>query len=259
MYKVVIVEDEKIIRKGLMYSINWAELDCCIVADCENGVEGIEAIKANEPDIVIVDINMPIMDGLEMIQQTCDHYDYAAIVLSGYSDFAYAQKAMHSGVLEYLLKPLDTAELIEAIKRAKKECEMRHAFELKLNSKNEWKQINILNDYSDKATKDAVVKQMLAFIYDHYSNKIVIQDIVDELNYSETFLNHKFKEAVGTTYIEYLNRYRIQKALALLKEGGLTIQQISWDCGFGETKYFGRVFKKYIGCSPKEYVKKITN
>ena len=103
----------------------------------------------------------------------------------------------------------------------------------------------------------AVVKEMLAFIRQHYRETLVLQDVVDALNYSETFLNKKFKKQMGTTFIEYLNRFRIQKALELLREGRTAVQDVSWQCGIGDYKYFNMVFKKYIGCSPKEYVGKI--
>jgi two-component system response regulator YesN len=259
MYRVVIIEDEDIIRKGLVYSINWAELNCSVVAEGRNGIEGMEAIKANTPDIVIVDINMPVMDGLDMIMHTYEQYDYSAIILSGYSNFEYAQKAIQYGVLGYLLKPLNTTELKEAILRAQKECEIRHVFEDNLRSKQEWRQVNLIRDSYDNLADDIIVRRMLEYIYINFQNRIVIQDVVNELNYSETFLNNRFKEAVGTTYIEYLNRYRIQKALELLREGECSIQDIAWKCGIGEYKYFGTVFKKYIGCSPKEYIKEISD
>lgn len=257
MYKVVIVEDEDIIRKGLVYSINWAKLNCSVVAEGRNGEEGIEAIKANIPDIVIADINMPIIDGLEMIKETCNQYNYAAIILSGYSDFQYAQQAIQCGVLGYLLKPLNTDELEEAVLRAQKECKIRNVFVDNLKSKQEWKQLDLFKGNTSQTAEDSVVRQMLEFIYINYQNRIVMQDIVNQLNYSETFLNNRFKEAMGTTYIEYLNRFRIQKALELLKDGNASVQEIGYQCGIGEYKYFGTVFKKYIGCSPREYLKRI--
>lgn len=259
MYKVIIIEDEEIIRKGLVYSINWEELNCSIVAEGRNGIEGIDAIKLNAPDIVIVDINMPIMGGLEMIMQTYEQYDYSAIILTGYSNFEYAQRGINYGVLGYLLKPLNTNELKEAILRAQKECEIIHVFQENLRSKQEWRQINIFKDNYVKTNNDIIVKHMLDFIYMNYQTRIVMQDVVNKLNYSETFLNNKFKKEVGITYIEFLNRYRIQKSLELLRKGGHQIHDIAWECGIGEYKYFGTVFKKYIGCSPKEYMKKISD
>lgn len=256
MFKVAVIEDEDFTRIGLMYSIDWIALNCSIVSEAKNGVEGIEIIEKHRPDIVIADINMPVMDGLEMIKRTYEQYDYAAIILSGYSNFEYAQKAMQYGVLGYLLKPLDKDELKEAVIRAKNECEVRRVFLDNLRDKQEWKDINLLNnDYN--RTDDMIVKKMIEYIYHNYKEKILIQDIVNELNYSETYLNKRFKSAIGTTFIEYLNRYRIQKALELIRDREFPINEIAWRCGIGEYKYFSTVFKKYIGCSPKEYQNKI--
>lgn len=96
---------------------------------------------------------------------------------------------------------------------------------------------------------------MLDYIDAHYQQKVVMKDVVDSLNYSETFLNKRFKAEMGITLIEYLNRYRIQKALELLQSGRpVRIHEVAWRCGIGDEKYFRNVFKKYIGCSPKEYV-----
>lgn len=257
MYKVLIAEDEDIIRKGILFTFPWSEMDCCVVGEARNGQEGIDAIKNMRPDIVIADINMPIIDGLEMIKNTINKYEYSAIILSGYSEFEYAKEAIEYGVIGYLLKPLQEEEMKEAINRAKKEIEAKKAYLSKLSTKEEWKGISILKDYNAAIVEDRIVKDMLQFIYDNYQNKVTMQDLVLQLNYSETLLNNKFKKSVGTTFIDYLNRYRIQKAIAMMKDGTLSLQEIAWRCGIGYYKYFRTVFQKYVGCSPKEYCNKI--
>lgn len=258
MYKIVIAEDEEIIRKGLVYSIRWEDYGCVVVAEAQNGVEGVEAIRRHSPDIVIADINMPIMAGLEMLKETHEDHDYSAIILSGYSSFEYAQKAIELGVLGYLSKPLDQEELKTVISKAKKDIELKKLVQQNQMSKNELKEINLFRDMYNAHYDNAVVDQMLQMIFKDFDKKIVMRDVVQKLNYSETFLNRKFKETVGTTFNEYLNRYRIQKAIVLLMtEKDMNIQEIAWKCGISDYKYFGSVFKKYVGCSPKEYVAKI--
>lgn len=258
MYKVVIAEDEEIIRKGLTYSIDWSSYGCFVVEEVENGKEGVEAIRMHNPDIVIADINMPIMTGLEMISETNEEFDYAAIILSGYSSFDYAQQAIELGVLGYLSKPLDINELKEAIVRAKKDLELKRAVQKNSVEKDEMKEINLFKDTQIKHYDNDIVNKMLQYVFENYSKKVLMKDLVDELNYSETYLNRNFKEVVGTTFNEYLNRYRIQKSLELLiGENKMSIQEIGWASGIGDYKYFRKVFKKYIGCSPKEYLNRI--
>ena len=84
-------------------------------------------------------------------------------------------------------------------------------------------------------------------------SKITLADLQEQFHYSERYINQKFQKELGTTVIDYLNRCRIQNALELIRKGKLPISQIGWECGIGEYKYFNHVFKKYIGCSVREY------
>ncbi len=257
MYRVLIAEDEDIIRKGLMYSINWAEMDCTIVGEARNGIEGVELIEKMKPDILIVDINMPVMDGIEMIRRTCEEYSYSAIILSGYSNFEYAKRAIHYGVTDYLLKPLKREEMVKAIESAKERRWIYQSWLAQQQEAEELKNVRLVSRAEETGEHDEIVKELLKFIEEHYQEKIGWQDVVEAMNYSETFLNRKFKTQMGTTFIEYLNRFRIQKAVELLNQGNIAIQDVSWMCGIGDYKYFNMVFKKYIGCSPKEYTWKV--
>ena len=119
MYKVLLVEDEEIIRCGIRNSIPWAEFGCCVAGEAGNGEEGARQIEELRPDIVITDINMPVMDGLAMLAATKLKYDYAAVILTGYSEFEYARKALKLGVCEYLLKPFSKEELGKVMMKLK--------------------------------------------------------------------------------------------------------------------------------------------
>lgn len=257
MYRVLIAEDEDIIRKGLVYSVQWADMDCTIVGEARNGIEGMELIKKMKPDILIVDINMPVMDGIEMIRQTYEEYNYSAIILSGYSNFEYAKSAIHYGATDYLLKPLKREELMKAIENAKEKLRIYETWLVQKQEARELKGVRLVTRAEENGENDDIVKELLKFIEEHYQEKIGWQDVVEAMNYSETFLNRKFKTQMGTTFIEYLNRFRIQKAVELLKQGNVSVQEVSWMCGIGDYKYFNMVFKKYIGCSPKEYSWKV--
>lgn len=112
MYKIIIIDDEKNIREGLKVIFDWNKYDCEVIATLEDGKEGLEAALALQPDIIVTDIKMPIMDGLEMIKQLIQHNCRSKlIILSGYSEFQYAKKAIALGVKSYLLKPIDEEEL----------------------------------------------------------------------------------------------------------------------------------------------------
>lgn len=125
MFKVLIAEDEPLIRKGLIYCTDWARLDCGIPMEASDGAEAVKIIHESHPDIVLLDVNMPFMDGLDALLQTRDLYYFVPIVVTGYSSFDYAKRAMYSGVQRYLLKPVAPAELEEAIRFAQEKLE-RH-------------------------------------------------------------------------------------------------------------------------------------
>lgn len=253
MYTVLLVEDEDIIRRGIRNFVPWEEYGCTVAGEARNGEEGAALIKELLPDIVITDINMPVVDGLSMLSSTKDEFGYAAIILTGYSDFEYAREAIKSGVAYYVLKPLCMEEMKAALARASmelKNLELSRRAEEKLQK---LKDISLIADPGSGEITDPLAARILQFIFDNYEKKITLTDLEDQFHYSERHLNLRFKKAVGTTVIEYLNRYRIQKALKLLKESALPISEIGWHCGIGDYKYFNYVFKKYMGCSPREY------
>lgn len=253
MYRVVLVEDEDIIRKGIRYSVPWEEHGCVVVGEARNGVEGKELIQTLNPDIVITDIEMPVMNGLEMILATKCQYDYVAILLTGYPEFEYAREAIRIGVSDYILKPLNQEEILEALDRAALECRNIRLLRQENQNRAELRNLSLLGNLKLEEPKDPLVMAILAFIADHYSQKITLADLAEHVHYSERYINQRFQKALGTTVIEYLNRYRIQKALALLQEDEPPISEIGFLCGIGDYKYFNYVFKKYVGCSPKEY------
>ena len=118
MYKVVVVEDEEIARKGIIFTINWEALNCMIAGEAANGEEGAEVIRRLSPDIIVTDLKMPRMDGVEMIAKLREQGNRAKfIILTAYGDFKYAQSAVKLGVSDYLLKPLKDGDLEQAVTR----------------------------------------------------------------------------------------------------------------------------------------------
>lgn len=252
MYKVLIVEDEAIIRNGLAYSIDWEKLGCSLVATAENGEVGALKILKYLPDIVITDINMPIKNGLEMIDETLNQHVYSVIVLSGYSDLEYMRKSIHYGVCEYLLKPLNDIELKNAIYKAIQQVKEKSYYKEIINKKQNIEEIDLLKCIDIR--NEDITNRIIGYIHQEYHQKITMSILVEKLHYSESILNKRFKEATGHTINDYLNRYRIQKAIQLMYEKR-SIQDVAQLTGFNDLKYFSVVFKKYIGHSPKEFIK----
>lgn len=257
MYKVLIVEDEDIIRKGLAYKVNWLHYDCNVVGKAVDGVDGLAKIKELQPDIVITDIRMPFKDGIQMLEESRSEYDYEAVIISGYSEFEYAKQAISLGVNEYLLKPINFEELDEVITKLTNKIDAKNKLKSYMKSADDMNVLNeLLNiahiDYSNNRTKYVV--QMLDYIKNHYDKKISITDLSEQYQVSTVYLHAKFKEETTYTFNDFLNRYRILKAIELLRKGDMLIYEIADAVGFQDYKYFSQVFKKYIGSSPTEFL-----
>lgn len=114
--KVLIVDDEPIICKGLEMTVPWHEMGAVVVATANDGEEAIEWMEANETDLILSDVKMPIMDGLQLAEHVSMHFPHSRMVLiSGYDEFEYAKRAMKQGVKDYLLKPVDIDELTKLV------------------------------------------------------------------------------------------------------------------------------------------------
>lgn len=127
VYKLLIVDDEEVEREGMARFIPWGDYGIELVGTAWNGVEGLEKVKKFRPDIVMTDIKMPVMDGIEFIRQVkCEFPDIEFIVLSGYGEYEYTSQAMEEGVRHYILKPCDEEKIVKVIYKVRESIEKRH-------------------------------------------------------------------------------------------------------------------------------------
>ena len=121
MYKLLLVDDEILVREAIAGNIHWKELGYELVSTCENGKEAITYIKENKVDVVLTDVCMPFIDGIELSKYIhINNLEIDVIIFSGYNEFEYAQKAIRYGVSEYLSKPITSYELSEVLINLKK-------------------------------------------------------------------------------------------------------------------------------------------
>lgn len=257
MYKVLIVEDEDMIRNGLHYMMDWTALDCVVAGEASNGEEGLEQIAAIEPDIVLLDINMPIMSGLEMLATYDEEPPFSIIILSGYDDFQYAKRAIEYRVIEYLLKPVDHRELRAAVEHAKERVQQKQKLQLLQTSAKQPDELHVLDMHvwNKQQHPSSHVAQMIAYVQENYDQKISMNDLVEALDRSATYLNNKFKESTTYTFNEFLNRYRVHRAIEMLRQGDCKISMLALDVGFSNYRYFIKVFKRYTNVLPSDFAK----
>lgn len=257
MLRVLVVEDEDIIRKGFIHTVDWTNMGCVIVGEARNGKEGIEKIQELKPDIVFTDIIMPKMNGIEMLEKIKDEYEFKSVILTSYSEFEYAKKAIQLKVFDYLLKPVDEEALKKIVEKIKNEIyEQRTINTIKQSTKDK-SEVEIINleFYIQKARNNPYVERTLDIIKKRYNEKITIEMVAEELGVSGSYLSRKLKEETSQTFLEILHKHRLQKAVELLNEGTYKVYEVSDKTGFSEYKHFCQVFKKYIGSAPTEFIK----
>ena len=249
MLDLVIVEDEEIIRRGLICTIDWLKLGAKVVGEAGNGQEALEVIREKKPDVVLTDIKMPIMDGIALTEALRAEGNPAKLIyLTSYADFSYAQQALRLEVSDYLLKPVNEEDLGKALMKLEKPPEAPKQDELS------W-------DEGLKAayhTGNPYVQAALKRIEGGYQNRLSSETLADELGVSASYLSRRLKEETGQTFGSLLAQYRLQKAIEMLQAGTWKVYEIAEETGFGDYKNFSQVFKKYLHTTPKAFMQEIT-
>lgn len=243
MLKVLIVDDEELVRRGIVLGVDWASRGCVVVGEAANGEEGIAAVQRYKPNLIITDVRMPRMDGIEMINQLRGQGCRAhVIILTAHSDFSYARSALQLGADDYLLKPFRDQELTAAIDKVRRK-------EQELTAMTPQGALPLA-----KGDKSKYVLQALEYIGRHYGDQdISITAIAAHLGVSEGHLSHVFKKETSYTVIGYLTQYRVHTAMKLLQDCRYKVYEVAEMVGYRDVAYFGSTFKKLVGVTPSEY------
>ena len=243
MMKVVVVEDEALVRRGIVLTVDWAGVDCAVVGEAADGMEGLEVIRESQPDLIVTDIKMPRLDGIEMVRQLREEGNRAhVIILTAYSDFSYAQAALKLGAVDFLLKPFQDGELEEAVTRLKSRVGPSGPQAPGLEVPEEG--------------KSKYVMEALRYIAGHYNDPdISVSSVARDLGISEGHLSHVFKKETSRTLGSYLTDYRIHMAMELLRDCRNKVYEVAEAVGYRDITYFSSTFKRVVGLSPSEYQK----
>lgn len=234
MFKLVLVDDEYYAIEGMKQMLDWSKYDISIVGTATDGTQGLEIIRELGADIVIADIRMHELDGLEMIGiLRKEGFKGKIIIISGYQSFEYAKTAIDYKVDKYLTKPLDAEEFENVIKNL--------VTELKENLGETMPAIPDL------------LRNVLEDVNLRYTENIQLSGLAEKFFCSTAHLSKLFKRYIGMNYIEYVRKLRINKAKELLKRTNKTIEEISNEVGWESSKRFRDAFKEFEGVSPNEY------
>ena len=243
-YKIVIAEDEELQLNSLVKKVEKFCPDFTVVGTAQTGSQAYKLICEKMPDLLISDIRMPVMSGIELMEKARTMFpDLQFIIISGFSEFEYARSAIRLQVSDYLLKPVETEELQKALNKVKLRLQERAG-----------EDSSVFNVDSGNKTAEQVASEVIEYIQRHYNEDINLTQIAATLHYSPSYLTKIFGQQYDTTPSKYVISLRMQKAQQLLAHNPeLSVRQIGETVGYPEQGYFSRIFKKYVGVSPLEY------
>lgn len=244
MYRVILVDDDDMIIKGLRRVFPWGELNCEVVGAARDGREGLALVRQSRPDILLSDIRMPNMDGLTMIAALTSEFPRLQIaVLTAYRDFEYARQAVSLGVCRYLLKPSNMQEL-------------REAFAVMTQRLDALPPANAAPGEEGDASPEAgafMARAALKYIQAHYAEHLSLADVAEQVYVSQWHLSKLINKHLKQNFFDIVNELRIQKAKELLCDPARRINEISVCVGYADVAHFSRTFKKITGQTPMEY------
>lgn len=243
-YKVIVVEDEALIRRSITRKIQELNLGFDVVGSAMDGQSALSLIEAELPQLVVTDIKMPIMDGIELVKTIYFTYpNIKVIILTGLHEFECARQAIQYSVVDYLLKPVSTEQLSVALTKIK--------LQLDSNLTSLW---NLANSKSQNVNPQELVKAVELYIRINYKNELALEDIAKNLNFSPDYLSRIYKKSTGQSPLKYLIHLRINEAKRLLATDlDLDIKTIGNLVGYTDQYYFSRIFKNQTEHYPSEY------
>ncbi len=253
---VMLVDDESIVRNDIKELIEWESLDYKIAAEAESGPEALRVLERQKIDIMIVDIQMPGMTGLELAARILSEGKRIKFIfLTSYDDFEFARASMRMGVRSYILKhEVDGPVLLNELEYLRDElqrAEQETSFE-----RNEYAKAAFREQESGEEDYRERIDKVKNYVDKHYMEDISLDILAKLIDVSEAYMSQLFKQQTGVTFKSYLRDFRMEKAKELLLSGKEKVHNIGAKVGYSSTPYFCLVFKQYYGVTPTEFFRR---
>lgn len=237
MWQLIIIDDEPKIRAGLRDFFPWHELGFEVTADFGNGEQALTWVQSHHVDVVLTDIRMPLMDGIELCRRLRSLSEPPQVILlSSYTDFTYCRQALQYGVFDYISKPTKYTELVDVFTRLRQEVFPEEDSE----------------PAQDENYYDSVIRQAKEYILENLS-AATLETVAHQVKLSPNYFSKLFKKCTGNNFSVYLNTVRMEEAARLLTQTQMHTYEISLAVGYYNAKNFTRAFKSYYGMIPREY------
>ena len=247
MYSVLLVDDEPLALEGMALLVDWTALGFRVAGQCGSGQQALEIIKRTAPDLVLTDLYMPGMGGVQLMHEAREAgYTGEFIIVSAYQDFPMAQSALKYGALGYLLKPIDEDEAVHTIGVARQA--------ILSAAPNRWQ----LGEQKPEQGAPRIADQMRGYIAANYMNGITLGTMADALGHNAAYLGRLFQKQMGMGFRAFLNIYRLEEAARHIRSSQVPLYQIAEQVGYTKYAYFLTKFKQRYGVMPDQYRKQPT-
>ena len=284
MYRVLIADDEMIERTVLFRTLDKNLKGQCQIFQAENGRETLEIYEREQIQILILDIEMPGINGIEAAERIRQKDKECSIIfLTAFDEFSYAKKAITVRALDYLLKPYDEQELMLVMDEAMSQADAHAKRKQELWEREKKDGTRLLAadwsqggedlaqqplsgqqadlgrqdqetwEESGNVRMDKVTEMIFRYIQENYKYDISMQELAKAMNYSEAYFCKLFKQCFSKNFTSYLTEYRVKEAKRMLEQPTVNVKDVGKAVGYMDSNYFARVFKRITGQTPTEY------
>ena len=253
MLKVVVIEDEELVRRGIVMAVDWASVDCEVVGEASNGEAGLELIARERPDIVVTDIRMPRMDGLTMlskIREDVSTCHIPVVLLTAKTDETDHTDGYINGADAYIDKPFSSRNLELLVNNIIAGRQRNIEYFKKMGEVN-------IKQITTNPRDEAFMEKLVKLIMDNIrEEKFGVTEITAGMNVSRSLLHMKIKALAGCSITQFIRTIKMKEARTCLANG-MNVSEAAYAVGMTDPNYFTKCFKAEFNETPTEFLKSI--
>ncbi|MGG1555702.1 response regulator transcription factor [Paenibacillus ferrarius] len=258
MIKVLVVDDDHLVRRGFISMMPWGKYGLEVVGEAGNGRKALEFLAEQDVDLLITDLAMPVMSGIELMKQVKQtKRDIHMVVLTFHQDFELIQEALRLGALDYITKvELEDEQMDEVLQRIVQRMQEQTA-SAAMTPKPELAAEEAMEDDGQRYSAEvrASIKRAVELIRNGLQEELHLPEVALRVNMSRSYFSRCFHDLVGKTFNDYVRELRVERAKSLLKTTSRNIGWVAAQSGYPNEKYFGKVFRELTGVLPSEFRK----
>lgn len=248
MYKILIAEDDEDIRYIYSKMKLWEECGFAVEKQTSNGEEALKALEHDNYDLLITDIRMPLVDGIELLREIKKHrINIEVIFVSTYDDFEYARQGLILDAFDYILKPVDKAQMRNSILRVKEKIDEKKYVQKSIDN------VSAVFEYFHITLDNIFNNQVCQYLRSVGEKVITMEEISEHFELSKDYFGKLFKQNCGVSFSNFYSVLKIEFAKELIRTSNYKAYEISEMLGYSSPNYFRRIFKDVTGMTPTEY------